>query len=222
MTKRHRYPDNPPRRRPTQLRHRIFHCDNPTWDADSYRGIDDAHRHGYRWIDLNFCVTRSRHLVNFHWPRPLAHGYHDPAGLLLRAQHVGGMSLAEALRLLSGAGDPVHTAEAMLAHAGRVGLHGVELELKPGCRPVNYARACAVVDAAEAAGVQLVVKSLVEPGGPHAAVRRLRPFHRAGATTLLLTHGHAAPRSSWGVVDHVRGRVTWTGPAARPHKEDRA
>lgn len=213
----HRRPDNPRWRKPTRLRRRVFHRDHPTWDADSYRGLRAALRWLFRWIDLNFCVTRDGQLVNFHWPRPLLHGYRDPLGELPRHRHVGHMSSSEALRLVSPAGDAVHTAEQMIRRAGRLGLD-VELEVKPGCRPVAYLHACSIVDAARASGVELVVKTLTSPGGAHAAVARLEPFHRAGATTCLLPRGsRRVPRSAWAVVDHVRGPVIWTGP--NPHKE---
>lgn len=210
-----RRPDNPSRRRPPQLRRRFLHRDRPTWDADSYRGLRLALHLLFRWIDLNFVLTADGWLVNLHWPRPLLHGYVDPEGKLRRGRAVFHMRKAQALRLESPAGDQVHTAEDMLARAGEL-RRDVELELKPapGHDVATYARACSVVDAAAAAGVRLVVKTLVDPGGVHAAVERLTPFHRAGATTLLLTHGHAAPRSCWPVVDHVRGRVHWTGSIA--------
>ena len=216
-----RRPDNPPRRRPTRSRRRFLHRDDPTWEADSYRGLRLALALLFRWIDLNFCLTGDDWLVNFHWPRPMLHGYHDPKRKMRRRRPVWRMNRHQALRLESARGDRVHTAEQMLTQAGRL-RRNVELELKPapGHDVASYERACSVVDAAEKAGVQLVVKTLVEPGGVGAAVDRLTPFHRAGATTCILPRGsRRVPRSSWGVVDHVRGRVIWTGRIAHPKEK---
>jgi hypothetical protein len=207
-----RRPDNPPAREPTPLRRRVFHRDAPTWLADSYRGIARAVASGFRWEDTNYLVTHDGHLVNCHWPRPLLHGWHDPKGLIRRGTPVSSMTLEQVRRLRSRTGNyRIHTAEEMIARSAAAGLW-MEFEIKPPAH-VTYEQACSVVDAAEKHRVPLVVKTLTRPGGVHAAIQRLTPFHRAGATTLLLPRGtRRVPRTCWGVVDHVRGRVRWTGP----------
>lgn len=204
--------DNPPDQEPTQLRRRVFHRDHPTWLADSFRGIARAVAAGFRWEDTNYLITHDGHLVNTHWPRPLLHGWHDPKGLIRRRTPVSSMTLAQVRRLRSRTGNyRIHTVEEMIARSGAVGLW-MELEIKPPARP-TYEQACAVVDAAKAHRVPIVVKTLTAPGGVHAALERLAPFHRAGATTLLLPRrSRRVPRTAWAVVDHVRGRVHWTGP----------
>jgi hypothetical protein len=212
----YRRADNPPHRQPTQLRHRFYHEDHPSWLADSFRGIARAVAGRFRWIDLNFVLTVDGYLVNCHWPRPLLHGWYDPKGLIKPTTPVSRMTLAQVRRLRSRTGGyRIHTAQEMLAQAARAGLRGVEFELKPapGHDVATYSEALAVVGTAEKAGIALVVKTLTRPGTTAAAVRRVAPFHRAGATTLLLPRGtRRVPRTCWGVVDHVRGRVRWTGP----------
>lgn len=204
--------DNPPEREPTQLRRRVFHRDAPTWLADSFRGIAAAVAAGYRWEDTNYLITHDGHMVNCHWNRPLLHGWHDPQGLIPRTAPVSTLTLRQVRRLRSPTGNyRIHTVEEMIARSGAAGLW-MELEIKPPAQP-TYDLACRVMDAAVTHRVPVVVKTLTRPGGVHAATARLAPFHRAGATTLLLPRGaRRVPRSSWGVVDHVRGHVTWTGP----------
>lgn len=206
-----RRPDNVPTQEPTQLKRRVFHEDHPTWLSDSFRGIATAVREHFQWQDTNYLLTRDRHFVNAHWPRLLLHGWHDPQGLLKRTTPVSRMTLDEVKRLRSNRGNyRIHTIEEMILRSAKAG-ESMEIEIKPPAQP-TYRQARAVMDVAKANGVKVVVKTLTSPGGVANAIERLTAFHRAGATTLLLPRGtRRVPRSCWGVVDHVRGHVFWTG-----------
>lgn len=212
----YRRADNPPDRAPKRLRHRFFHDDFPSWIADSFRGIVRAIRLGYRWSDTNYLTTKDGHLVNCHWQRPLQHGWHDRARVLAADTPIYRMTLAEVRRLRSRTGDyRIHTAEEMVARAGRDGLR-LEFELKRCIPAPSYERACSVMDVARRFNTELVVKTLTRPGTTAEAIERLTPFHRAGAKTCILPRGSKqVPRTSWLVVDYVRGKVRWTGPTAK-------
>ena len=90
--------------------------------------------------------------------------------------------------------------------AARHGLKGIEWEVKGGQafeRPAIYRP---VLATARQVGVRINVKTSDNVGGEQAALGRLRAAHRAGATTMLISHRTVLitkARSRY--VDYVRG-----------------
>lgn len=191
-----------------------FHQDHPYRLQNSYRGLRLAARAG-TWIDIdsNYCwdSARRHHIpLATHWPRIGADHFTDPAGSIDPDAAFADLTLPEVRRLRST--DPVpfriSTMEEMVREAARIGVVGIEWEVKGGSafeRPATYRE---VLAAAAEAGIEVNVKTLTNIGGEKAALRRLAAASRAGATTMLLNHSPRPVRITTAesrYVDYVRG-----------------
>ena len=173
----------------------VFHEDSPYRLQNSMRGLRVAARTA-SWIDIdsNYCwdaARRHRVPVATHWPRADRERFNDPLGLVSPDAVFADLTLPEVRRLRSS--DPVpyriSTMVEMVRAAARVGLEGIEWEVKGGAafeRPSTYSR---VLDVASEVGIAINVKTLVHIGGRDAALRRLRAAKQAGAVTMLLRRG---------------------------------
>ena len=191
----------------------VFHEDRPYRLQNSMRGLRLAARTA-TWIDIdsNYCwdaARRHRVPIATHWPYVYRERFNDPLGLISPDAAFADLTLPEVRRLRSG--DPVpyriSTMVEMVRMAARVGLTGIEWEVKGGAafeRPGTYSR---VLDAANEVGIAINVKTLAHIGGRDAALRRLRAAKRAGAVTMLLGRGDRPPRitdSQSRYIDFVR------------------
>ncbi|WP_344147994.1 hypothetical protein [Nocardioides koreensis] len=191
-----------------------FHENQPYRLQNSFRGLRLAARAG-TWIDIdsNYCWdTARRHRIPLatHWPHIGADHFTDPAGRIDPDAAFADLTLPEVRRLRST--DPVpyriSTMEEMVREAARIGVPGIEWEVKGGTafeRPATYR---GVLAAAAEAGIEVNVKTLTNIGGTKAALRRLRAAARAGATTMLLNHSARPVRITAAesrYVDYVRG-----------------
>lgn len=173
----------------------VFHENNPYRLQNSIRGLRLAAQTA-TWIDIdsNYCwdaARRHRVPIATHWPRVDRERFNDPLGLVSLGAAFADLTLPEVRRLRSS--DPVpyriSTMVEMVRAAARVGLKGIEWEVKGGPafeRPSTYRR---VLDAANKVGIAINVKTLAHIGGRDAALRRLRAAKRAGAVTMLLKRG---------------------------------
>lgn len=173
----------------------VFHEDRPYRLQNSMRGLRLAARTA-TWIDIdsNYCwdaARRHRVPVATHWPYVDRERFNDPLGLVSPDAAFADLTLPEVRRLRSG--DPVpyriSTMVEMVRAAARVGLKGIEWEVKGGPafeRPSTYSR---VLEAANNVGIAINVKTLAHIGGRDAALRRLRAAKRAGAVTMLIRRG---------------------------------
>ncbi len=191
-----------------------FHENRPYRLQNSFRGLRLAVRTD-TWIDIdsNYCwdsTRRHRIPIATHWPSIDHERFTDPTGRIQPDTAFADLTLPEVRRLRST--DPVpyriYTMEEMVREAARVGLTGIEWEVKGGKafeRPATYRR---VLTAAAEVGVEINVKTLANIGGTKVALRRLRAAHRAGAVTML--HYHSTPpvritAAESRYVDYVRG-----------------
>lgn len=178
----------------------VFHEDSPYRLQNSKRGLRLAARTA-TWIDIdsNYCwdaARRHRVPVATHWPYLDRERFNDPLGLVSPDAALADLTLPEVRRLRSD--DPVPyrilTMVEMVRAAARLGLEGIEWEVKGGPafeRPRTYSR---VLEAANDVGIAINVKTLVHIGGRDAALRRLRAAKRAGAVTMLIRRGDEPAR----------------------------
>jgi hypothetical protein len=164
------------------------------------RGLRRAARTA-TWIDIDSdccwdAARRHRVPVATQWPSVDRERFEDPLGLVSPDAASAELTLPEVRRLRSG--DPVpyriSTMVEMVRAAARVGLKGIEWEVKGGPafeRPSTYSR---VLDATNTVGIAINVKTLAYIGGRDAALRRLRAAKRAGAVTMLLRRGDQPAR----------------------------
>ena len=193
----------------------FFHEYRPYRLQNSARGLRLAVERGYEWIDIdsNYCWDDARRdLVPLatHWARIRGDHFADPSDRIPADARWSGLTLGEARRLVTDDVPPyrVLTMVEVVRTAARVGLTGIEWEVKGGEgfeRPALYRQ---VLAAADRVGVEIVVKTLRNVGGEAAALRRLAAAKQAGATTMLLNHDDDdvridAARASY--VDYVRG-----------------
>lgn len=194
----------------------FFHTSTPYRLQNSIRGLHRAKQLGYRWIDIdsNYCrASTGSALIPLavHWPRLRGDHFADPAGRFAADDFYADLRLHQVRRLRTDDPHPyrVQTMIEMVRTAGRLGVRGIEWEVKAGAGFEEPGMYRPVLAAAERAGVEIVVKTLRNVGGEHAALRRLEAAHQAGATTMLLNHGRTAvridaERSTY--VDFVRGK----------------
>lgn len=181
---------------------------------NSFRGLRLAAKSG-RWIDIdsNYCwdsARRHRIPIATHWPHIGADQFTDPAGRINPDAAFADLTLPEVRRLRST--DPVpyriSTMQEMVREAARLGVAGIEWEIKGGTafeRPAIYSQ---VLATAAEAGIEVNVKTLTNIGGTKAALRRLKAASRAGAATMLLNHTAVPVRITAAesrYVDYVRG-----------------
>lgn len=200
--------DAPPRR--------TFHkaADQPYRFENSFRGLAFAAAHGYRWIDVdsNYCWDDThRHPIALatHWPRIDKEGF-DPGGLHPPATTWADLTLSGVRRLATADARPyrVATMVAMVRRAARLGLTGIEWEVKPGAAFADPATYRPVLRVARRVGLALEVKTVHGLGGVRASLARLRAAKAAGARTMLLSLGEEPVRVSRrqaSYVDVVRG-----------------
>lgn len=183
---------------------------------NSYRGLDYAAAHGYRWIDIdtNYCLddTRTRRIpIATHW-RHLDTERFDPGGRYPPATVWSDLTFSQ-VRELRSADDPPYELVRMVdmvRYAAQVGMEGIEWEVKAGVGFERVETYREVLRVARRLGIAIEVKTLYELGGAKASLRRLRAAKQAGATTMLivtrkqprilLSPGHET------FVDYVRGK----------------
>lgn len=218
-----RQEDNNPMRRPTPLRERFYHQNGFNHLGDSFEGIDYAKSLGFDWVDTNHQTTGPEQgypdgcPVCMHWGRPMMHGWRDPLRKMRRWKRVRNMTLAEFRRLRPKAGTPMHTphtSDEILHHCAQVGI-GTEFEGKNGL--FTPFLMMALDDAATRYKTRVHYKTISNLGGKKAARERLVLAHRytTWSTTVLPRGLKRVPRSWWPFIDHVRGRVRWTGTTAK-------
>lgn len=173
----------------------VFHEDQPYRLQNSFRGLRLAVQTD-TWIDIdsNYCwdsARRHRIPLATHWPYIRGDHFTDPAGRVSPDAAFDDLTLPEVRRLRSTDSAPyrISTMEEMVREAARIGLKGIEWEVKGGTafeRPAIYRQ---VLAAAAEVGIEINVKTLANLGGKKAALRRMKAAKRAGATTLLLNRG---------------------------------
>lgn len=196
-------------------RRAFFHENRPYRLQNSLRGLELAVARGFEWIDIdsNHCWDdrrRARVALATHWARVRGDHFRDPEGRIPDDARWSDLTLTEARRLVTDDAEPyrVLTMVEIVRAAARVGLDGIEWEVKGGTgfeRPALYRP---VLAAAERLGLGIVVKTLRNVGGEAAALRRLAAAKQAGATTMLLNHDDDAVRidaDRAAYVDYVRG-----------------
>ncbi len=176
---------------------------------DSTAGVLLAKQLRYRWIDLNFQVTRDGVIVCTHWSQPLRHGWRDPLGKLDRNTRVWQMTWAEVRRLRHRSGRRIYTGLGILRYAARHGV-GVEFEVKPspGFKvPSTWAMIRRVADETD---LDIEVKAIHNLGDAGLYLKRA---HEAGFTTIVLPRGTRRISTTWWpFLDYVRGPVRWVKP----------
>ena len=191
-----------------------FHEDRPYRLQNSFRGLRLAAETD-TWIDIDsqYCWDfdrRHRIPIATHWPDVRREQFTDPANRIDPDATFADLTLPEVRRLRSSDPAPyrISTMEEMVRAAGRIGLKGIEWEVKGGTgfeRPTIYRQ---VLTAADDVGVKINVKTLATlAGGKKAALRRLHAAKRAGATTMLLNRGPRPARitdAESRYVDYVR------------------
>lgn len=196
-------------------RRAFFHENRPYRLQNSLRGLQLAVARGYEWIDIdsNHCWDdgRRRHVaLATHWARIRGDHFQDPEGRIPTDAKWADLTLAEARRLVTDDAEPyrVLTMVEIVRAAARVGLTGIEWEVKSGAGFEHPAVYRPVLAAADRVGLAIVVKTLRNVGGEAAALRRLAAAKEAGATTMLLNHDDDAVRidaDRASYVDYVRG-----------------
>lgn len=183
---------------------------------NSFRGLDYAASHGYLWIDIdtNYCLddTRTRRIpIATHWRHVDAERF-DPGGRYPPATVWSDLTISQVRQLRSADNPPYElvTMVDMVRYAARVGMEGIEWEVKAGVGFEKVETYRTVLRVARELGVTIEVKTLYALGGAKASLRRLRAAKQAGATTMLivtrkqprilLTPGHES------FIDFVRGK----------------
>jgi hypothetical protein len=190
-----------------------FHEDRPYRLQNSFRGLRLAAETD-AWIDIDsqYCwdsAGRHRIAIATHWPNIGREQFTDPANRLDPVAAFADLTLPAVRRLRSTDPEPyrISTMEEMVRAAARIGLKGIEWEVKGGTafeRPDIYRQ---VLTAAAEVGIRINVKTLATIGGKRAALRRLKAAKRAGATTMLLNRGPGPARitdTQSRYVDYVR------------------
>lgn len=181
--------------------------------VNSFRGIRDAGRKGYTWIDIDSqqCTdpaTGKPVAVGTHWPR-VTREFDDPTNPLPRDLMWRDLSCD---RLSDLRGHPPHThrvhlMKAMVRQVAKQEGLAIEWETKPHSpafqRPAIFRP---VLRLAKKLGVEIVVKTQTDSGAR--ALRIMRAAKKAGARTMLLN----TARPSIGLtleeqsyLDYVRG-----------------
>jgi hypothetical protein len=189
-----------------------FHETHPYRLSNSFRGLQLAAEAG-TWIDIdtNYCwdsARRHRIPIATHWPRIGFDEFADPTGRVETGAAFADLTLPEVRRLRSNDPEPyrISTMEEMVREAARIGLTGIEWEVKGGKAFERSAIYRPVLATARHVGVEINVKTSDNIGGENAALRRLRAAHRAGATTMLLGHRAVVITTAESrYVDYVRG-----------------
>lgn len=183
---------------------------------NSRRGLDYAAAHGYLWIDIdtNYCLddTRSRQVpIATHWRKLDTEGF-DPGGRYPPDTRWSDLTLSQ-VRELRSADDPPYrlvTMVDMVRYAAKVGLEGIEWEVKAGRGFEKVETYREVLRVARELGITIEVKTLYALGGAKASLRRLRAAKQAGATTMLIVT-RKQPRillnpAHETFIDYVRGK----------------
>lgn len=192
---------------------RVFHVrrGRPYHQANSRRGVLEAVRKGYRWIDLDVRTTSDGVLVVTHWPRPMIHdGFTDPLYRSVhRATPVERLTWSQVRRLRAPGGYRILRADRLLRFALDQGLN-VELEIKSERVTLQQWQQLAISLADRLDRVQ--VKAL-NTNPPHASGAHVPLYraHLAGFRTIILGRNQPAPASARAFIDYRRGRVRWIG-----------
>lgn len=172
---------------------------------DSLAGVRLAKRLRYRWIDLNFQVTRDGVIVCTHWSQPLKHGWRDPEGKLDRDARVWRMTWEEVGRLRHGA-RRIYRADQILPYAATLGV-GVEFEVKASPLFEDARTWQGLRRLVGEHHVRVVVKAINTLGNAGLYLKRA---HEAGFTTIVLPRGTRRISTTWWpFLDYVRGPVRW-------------
>lgn len=185
---------------------------------NSPRGLRYAHRHGYAWIDIDSIHTRAdaggRPVpLATHWPRIDKEGF-DPDGRYPPETRWTDLSLDQ-VRVLRTADEPPYrilTMVEMVREAARVGLTGIEWEIKDGDAFARAATYRPVLRAAARWGIEIEVKTIHRRSDPERSLARLRAAKEAGATTMLLNltdRPIELTTAQQQYVDLVRGSGGW-------------
>jgi glycerophosphoryl diester phosphodiesterase len=112
-------------------RRRIFHLKFPRMkhEENSIRGIRNAARLGYGWIDLDLQMTSDGVIVVTHWARPMKRDrFKDPRRLINPGETVRHLTWREVRRLRTNDGYRIPRIEAALRACAR---HGIGAYLEP-------------------------------------------------------------------------------------------
>lgn len=180
----------------------------PYYEVNSRRGVDQAVRGGYRWIDLD-CHTTSGPLVITHYPLPLRHGFIDPKGKVRPFTPIWELAWKQVRRLVANPGRyKINRAKSLVSYALRRGLK-VELELKDRRitqKQLEDLRAhIAKQEGLDTRDVQVKVGIWI-PGH----LNLLERAHAAGFTTILLIHRgdpRHVPHEASAYIDYYRGKA---------------
>lgn len=111
-----------PRRHVFHVHHQAYHIE------DSYRGVRQAIRLLYPWIDLDCHKSLDGTLWITHWPEPMVHdGFHDEQHLLPLHTAIQHMHDSEVERLVTKDGYRIHKAVELVCWALK---HGIKVELE--------------------------------------------------------------------------------------------
>lgn len=185
---------------------------------NSPRGLRHARRNGYDWIDIDSIHCRDDEdgrpvPLATHWPR-IDHEGFDPLGQYPPKTRWTDLTLRQ-VRALQTTDDPpyrVLTMIEMLEAASRIGVGGIEWEIKDGPGFTQASTYRPVLRAAARLGISIEVKTIFHPEQPGLALARLRAASRAGATTMLLNlDDEPVPLTAaeQEYVDFVRGHGGW-------------
>ncbi|WP_182378944.1 hypothetical protein [Nocardioides sp. WS12] len=183
---------------------------------NSYRGLDYAAAHGYLWIDIdtNYCFddTRTRAIpIATHWRNVDTEGF-DPGGRYPPGTRWSDLTISQVRELRTADKRPYELVKMvdMVRYAARVGMEGIEWEVKAGAAFEKVETYRAVLQVARKLGITIEVKTLYALGGAKASLRRLRAAKLAGATTMLIVT-RKQPRILLSpdhetFIDYVRGK----------------
>lgn len=202
--------DDPPRKRFHREKGQTYRFEN------SFRGLDYARAHDYAWIDIdaNYCRAdqgTGRIPIATHWSKIDTEGF-DPAGLFSADTRWSDLTLSQVrgLRTNETPAYRIHTMVEMVRYAARIGLEGIEWEVKSGVAFERVATYREVLRVAREVGLQIEVKTIHGLGGKKASLARLRAAKQAGAATMLLNTDKqpvVLTRDQEAFIDYVRG--TW-------------
>lgn len=169
-----------------------------------------ARRKKHRSVDIDVQKSLNGTLWALHWGTVGKNHLHDPLGIIRPTQLIRNLSDDEIARLVGPKGQRTYQIIELLEEAHDLGVR-VELELKVR---VPEETLIALLQREKVAAMnksgKLQFKTLAAMRG---SIKRLRPAHVAGGTTILSFTSYKGKgisrRRAWPVVDYVRGRPKW-------------